>query len=223
MRRCLHNRAPAPSRRVCHPYGCCSHCVPLSSPACAGCLAGTGNPRPRVCAAETPSMADALLSSVLCAWARVCPHLCARVCACARQRSCLRLSVCLRACVLCVCARVFVCHARLNTHVRMRCIMFWLRAQIKWVIQMATETDVFGVEGGVQREGSWKEGLNQLEGSSLERAAKEWLQYLKNFDEISVVFDKHQNTEGYLEKSELSKVGSLFWQQPACKQLSSAK
>ena len=168
-------------------------------------------------------MADAPLSSVLCAWACVCPHLCARVCAGARQRSCLCPSVCLRACVLCVCARVFVCHARLNTHVRMRCIMFWLRAQIKWVIQMATETDVFGVEGGVQREGSWKEGLNQLEGSSLERAAKEWLQYLKNFDEISVVFDKHQNAEGYLEKSELSKVGSLFWQQPACKQLSSAK
>ena len=88
---------------------------------------------------------------------------------------------------------------------------------------MATETDVFGVDSGVQSEGSWKEGLNQLEGSSLERAAKEWLQYLKNFDEISVVFDKHQNAEGFLEKSELRKVGSLFWQQPACKQLSSAK
>ena len=137
------------------------------------------------------------------------------------QGACVRPCVSVPVC--CVCARVFVCHARLNTHVRMCCIMFWLRAQIKWVIQMATETDVFGVEGGVQREGSWKEGLNQLEGSSLERAAKEWLQYLKNFDEISVVFDKHQNTEGYLEKSELSKVGSLFWQQPACKQLSSAK
>ena len=154
-----------------------------------------------------------------------CVGICARTCARVRVnvRACVRPCVRPCLCVCCVCARVFVCHARLNTHVCMCCIMFWLRAQIKWVIQMATETDVFGVDSGVQSEGSWKEGLNQLEGSSLERAAKEWLQYLKNFDEISVVFDKHQNAEGFLEKSELRKVGSLFWQQPACKQLSSAK
>jgi len=50
--------------------------------------------------------------------------------------------------------------------------------------------------------------IYQLEGPALEVAAKEWLQYLRNYDEISVVFDRHSNDgNGFLDKTKLKAVG----------------
>jgi hypothetical protein len=46
----------------------------------------------------------------------------------------------------------------------------------------------------------------QLEGESLQAAAKEWVMYLRNYDEISPVYDKHQNSAGFLDKEGLKKV-----------------
>ena len=52
--------------------------------------------------------------------------------------------------------------------------------------------------------------IYQLEGPALEVAAKEWLQYLRNYDEISEVFDRHSNDgSGYLDKTKLKAV-SIF-------------
>jgi cytoskeletal protein RodZ len=51
----------------------------------------------------------------------------------------------------------------------------------------------------------------QLSGKALEVAAEEWLQYLKNYDEISGVFDKHspENT-GFVDKAQLKSVCQLM-------------
>jgi len=46
----------------------------------------------------------------------------------------------------------------------------------------------------------------QLEGESLQAAAKEWVMYLRNYDEISPVYDKHQNSAGFLDKEGLKKI-----------------
>ena len=52
-----------------------------------------------------------------------------------------------------------------------------------------------------------KHGACQLEGKALEIAAKEWLQYLQNYDEISGVFDKHcSDGSGFLDKDALTAV-----------------
>ena len=52
-----------------------------------------------------------------------------------------------------------------------------------------------------------KHGVRQLEGKALETAAKEWLQYLQNYDEISSVFDSHcSNGSGFLDKDALTAV-----------------
>jgi len=73
--------------------------------------------------------------------------------------------------------------------------------EVKWVIQMATpQKEIF-------TPGEWELGLRQLEGPSLEVAAKEWLQYLRNYDEISEVFDRHSNDHsGFLDRSKLKAV-----------------
>ena len=47
----------------------------------------------------------------------------------------------------------------------------------------------------------------QLSGKALEVAAEEWLQYLKNYDEISGVFDKHTPEKtGFADKAQLKSV-----------------
>ena len=72
--------------------------------------------------------------------------------------------------------------------------------EVKWVIQMSTtEKQDFA--------GEWTSGVKQLEGKALEVAAKEWLQYLQNFDEISGVFDAHcAGGTGFLDKEQLTAV-----------------
>ena len=50
----------------------------------------------------------------------------------------------------------------------------------------------------------------QLPGKALEVAAKEWLQYLQNYDEISGFFDKHSTEHtGFVDKTNLTKVCHL--------------
>lgn len=72
--------------------------------------------------------------------------------------------------------------------------------EMKWIIQMATpEKQEFT--------GEWTSGKMQLEGDALEVAAKEWLQYLKDYDEISSVFDKYDTQkQGFLSKADLTAV-----------------
>jgi len=72
--------------------------------------------------------------------------------------------------------------------------------ELKWVIQMSTtEKQDFT--------GEWTSGVKQLEGKALEIAAKEWLQYLQNYDEISGVFDTHcADGSGFLNKDQLTAV-----------------
>ena len=75
------------------------------------------------------------------------------------------------------------------------CIAWWLFGTLTILFHFISSSD------------SYTTNLGQLEGAALETAAKEWLQYLRDYDELSEVYDRHDTSgKGFIEHEQLTKI-----------------